>query len=320
MDAFFTDELIGGLAGGLVVALGLIVFRGLAWLKDFVMGTPTKIDDKAFNMLVKRVIEVGEIPLEPISDPPSEREAPATGQARQGREAKPGSIMRSPAAAAAVAALLVLALPGCDPAKWIPTGGVIQTGEEAEEGTAQKQLADQLFGVIDGKEGRTARLALVVATYTELAADRVVRFDPDQATETLGRFAELRGVLDRFAGASDTVFVETDLRHASLAIASVVLDTGIDRARNLAGNVLTLDPSGLAERGRVGLRQAAFIEALLADVRAAVARMREDPGSIAEVDAAARARIDANEARIRALLGAPALPASPPPVAPRPVV
>ncbi|WP_299393315.1 hypothetical protein [Pelagibius sp.] len=304
MDEFLTPELIGGLTGGLIVAIGLFIFRGVAWIKDFVTGTPTKLDDKVYNKVVEAFREAGEISLPESIDQGKGVRIDNLVLAKRDSGNKDSS-PRSPAMVAAAALLMALTLTACDPFKaFIPSGSVIQSGEAAEDESAQKRLADQIFGAVSGQEGRTARLTLVMATYSELAADRVTRFDQDQAPTVLGRFAELRGMLARFQTTPDAVFVETNLRYASLAIASIVIDTGLDRAGALAGNVIGgLSVSGLGDRAKVVARQAALTEALLADVRAATARMRDDPSSIAGIQQAALARFTANENRIKAILG-----------------
>ena len=169
-----------------------------------------------------------------------------------------------------------------------------------EDKTSTQALADRILGVVDGQENRSARVALIVAAFSELAAERIVRYEPDQAAATLGHIAQLRGVMATFEGAPDPVFVETDLRHATLSLSAVLADVAVGRARSLLGS---LSLSGLSERARIAAVQAALGEALIKDLRTAVAKMQEDETAAAGIKAAAENRIDRNEARVRAVLG-----------------
>lgn len=201
------------------------------------------------------------------------------------------------------ATLSLFALSGC-------AGGFLDLEADAgaagaeESKTSTQALADRILGVVDGQENRSARVALVVAAFSELAAERVVRYEPDQAAATLGHLAQLRGVMVTFDGEPDPVFVETDLRHATLSLSSVLADVVIGRVKSFAGTVLGgLNLSGLGERAKIAAVQAALGEALVKDLRAAVAKMQEDESTAAGIKAAAVNRIDRNEGRVKAVLG-----------------
>ena len=171
------------------------------------------------------------------------------------------------------------------------------------EGSAQQQLADRLLGAVAGQEGRQARLALVVAAYSELLAERVVNYEPSAAPEAVGNLAKLRGVIEAYGQADDPVFIETDLRHASIELAKVGQSAVIDRVTGVVGVLAGgLGVNGAVTQARLAAAQAALGEALVTDLRNAVTRMQEDVAAIEGVRQAAMDRLAANEARIMAIL------------------
>ena len=318
MDELLTPEVIAGISGGVVVVLSTLAVKGLGLIRDFIKGTPTKLDDKIYNAFVKAVKDAG--PLPPF-DGTVEREAPGTGE--PGKEVEGNTITRTPFAVTAAALLLALVTTSaCSIPRAVDgMGGGLRMGApvedpdaEAERVSAQQKIGDELFGEVTSDAARKARMHLVIASVFYLQADRVTRFDSMDARSVLGNFQQLRGVLARVSTLKDDVFDELRLREANLELAGIILDSGLARAKRLPGVVFSAGVTGLIQRGRVAGRQAIQIDALIFSIRDAVASMNADATSIEGMHAAAAALMDESEARVRALLGAPAL-VSPSPAA-----
>jgi len=64
---FFTPEMIAGFVSGGMVAVALLLARGIGWVKAFIMGTPTKLDDKVYNAFVKAIGDAGVIPADQVA-------------------------------------------------------------------------------------------------------------------------------------------------------------------------------------------------------------------------------------------------------------
>ena len=217
-------------------------------------------------------------------------------------DAGEGSV-RSSITATLLAAAMALMLTGCESLFPFSYGDFGQTGERGDDkNSAQKSLADRLLGVVSGPENRQARFALIAAAYSELATERVTRYDPGDAGDTLLRLGQMRVLINRFSGNWDPLFPETDFRHAALALSAAITDVSINRARRFAGNFIGgVNVAGLRERARVVAVQTALADSLVLDIRNNIELMKEDPNAASRITSAALARLSRNEQRIRTI-------------------
>jgi hypothetical protein len=176
--------------------------------------------------------------------------------------------------------------------------------EEAESGPAQK-LADDLLGEAKGNDHRSLRLCMIFAGVSELMADRVTRADPDYAPAAFGHIAVLETVQRNLDATAANVWFETDVKLATLELASILVEVGQDRVPRLLGNLTGgVNVLGVVDRARVAARQAELAGAVIRDVRALIGSVAT--GAIAAEDArgACLGRLDKNRNRIAALMGA----------------
>ena len=171
-----------------------------------------------------------------------------------------------------------------------------------DEGPLQR-AADELLGEAKGGDQRHLRLCMIVTGVTELMADRVTLFDVEYAPAALGQIAALKGALKRVE-ASGPAFFETDVELATLKLTSVLVDVGKDRVPRLLSVVAGgVNPLGIAERARIAARQAALAGAVVRDAKHLLAEVAAGRVPVEQARADCMARLDANYARISALLG-----------------
>jgi hypothetical protein len=204
-------------------------------------------------------------------------------------------------------ALLVTAalLTGCD-----PTGKdqlqdlAAKANIEEDRGPAQR-LADDLLGEAKGKDHRSLRLCMIFAGVSELMTHRVTRADPDYAPAAFGHISVLENVQRNLDATAANVWFETDVKLATLELASILVEVGQDRVPRLLGNLTGgVNVLGVVDRARVAARQAELAGAVIRDVRALIDNVAK--GAILPEDAreACLARLDKNKDRIAALMGA----------------
>lgn len=211
---------------------------------------------------------------------------------------------------AAGLALAAAALAGCAAPG---TGGLTTTLttalDEAQPSASPEQVEATVAEVIKtcvsrdtSAEGRGACMAMGVSGVVEAMAYRITRYDPQDAAAAIGYIQRLRAVISRFE-APDEIFLNTDLRLATLAIADVLGDVARTRVLRDVGLAATLDIRGGLDRARLVAEQLLLAEAMAADATAAMAAIRAGARTTAEIHAAALARIAMNERAIGVVNG-----------------
>jgi hypothetical protein len=232
--------------------------------------------------------------------PAPEGAAPAAGSAASKAAAPLTSI-----AGLVCASFLALALlGGCASTT---TESLQDVAAEADDGEGvQQQIADKLFGEAIGADNRAVRLCMIGSGVIEVMTDRVTHTDTDYAATALGQIVAVRSVLDKLATDPSNLWFETDVRIVTLELARVLVDATKDRVprllTNLAGSVNVL---GVLDRAGVAARQAALTEGVVLDTKHAVALIADGDLTAEAARSACNSRIDKNESRIKAILGAP---------------
>jgi hypothetical protein len=119
-----------------------------------------------------------------------------------------------------------------------------------------------------------------------------------------GFMASLRGLNERFSKA-DGWFFETDLALAKADMAGMLALLAKDRITGLIGIVGGgVNIEGALERGTVVARQTAIVAAMVRDTKSMIAEVAADRSLIGEAEEACKGRLELNETRIRAVMGA----------------
>jgi len=213
--------------------------------------------------------------------------------------------MRNLIAAAALIALASLAGCGTQASDPIARAADGMEAPGAGDKSLAQEIADKLLGEVTGRELRGVRFCMIAAGISELMTYRVTRFDPGYAKTALGQFAVLRALKDRYAGA-DPIWFETDLRLALFDLADILIEAGKDRVpallANFAGGGVNIP--GVLKRARVAGGQALLADAVIADIRALLAELKDSGGSTETALASCADRIARNERQVAVIAGA----------------
>lgn len=277
---------------------GLVLLQALLGAFGFAEPVDPDLFNTAFTMLWG-ALGVGAAALVTTYVVPNKvkAESPAGGQASGG-----GKTLSSFAGIGLLIAVTLM-LAGCAGS---PTDTLRDVAEKVDDAQGvQQQIADKLFGEALGPDNRSARLCMIGAGVIEVMTDRVTHFDTDYAATALGQAAAIRAVITNLDASDSNIWFETDVKIVTLELARVLVDAGKDRIprllSNLAGSVNIL---GIASRAQIAARQIALAEGVVLDVKHAIAAIGQTMEA-GQVRDACLARIDKNEKRIRAVLGAP---------------
>lgn len=292
---FFTPEMISGMIGGAMVAVALLFARGVAWLKSLVMTTPTKIDDKAYNALVKAFTDAGVIT--------TEQAAAATVDKPKGGGLK---LQASPFATAAAIALLGLSAGGCsalDPLQDMgggpragATAGATPGAAEGDDGSAW--LDDLADGIVpaDTAAGRAVRICLFSAVAAELYTFRLEYYgaDLDEKSRAYGAITRLASSVARMEAQQDSDWFETEVFYAAVGLVRAVEGPLRDRVLGGITQGMTGNWTALARGLREGVGQGWLGSRMFIDVRRIAARVEQDAAAAPAAWTSCKTRIQHN--------------------------
>lgn len=210
----------------------------------------------------------------------------------------------SPATAILLLVAICVTLAGCG------STGALRDIEQAadEDSTLAQKMADRLLGEVAGQDHRAVRMCMIAAVASELVAYRMAK-EPDQAMMGFGQIAALESAVDKFV-AADEMWLNTDIAHVTMAMTAIMVDSVKARLpallANFAGGVNVL---GLLDRAKIAAGQGTLLAAGIQDIKARILALASGAADPAASMAACRARIDLNQDRVGAMIGAAARPA-----------
>lgn len=163
--------------------------------------------------------------------------------------------------------------------------------------TLDARLADELLVEAEGPQARKLRLCMVGAAVAELAADRVVRFDPLEAPRVAAAIAGVERRLQAIRGDAAGLWLNTEMYE----VKRLFVLAAEERLRGRVAQVLGRGGLGLIDLRR-GLAALGKAEALVADMNRALERLRAGEIGHERLWRGCLGRIAGNRARVAALV------------------
>lgn len=174
-----------------------------------------------------------------------------------------------------------------------------------EEKSPTQQVADKLFTEAVGEEARAVRQCMIAAGLVELLTWRVTDGgDGAYAATAAGQIKKIEAALAGVDPSEENDFFETDMKHVTIELASVLVASTEDRVEGLLkkfGGGPNVE--GILQRVGVAAGQVALADGIVRDVRKAVERITAGTRTAEAVKSSCDQRIDRNKRRIDAMLG-----------------